>query len=145
MGSNAALNHLKDILELLQNQSSSEDKPFFVIRSPADVPCIPAVAYSRIAFKLNGIQQTLLQVNEKMSTYDINFPSLPSSATGSDISKATIIITNVPLHLDNASKRKERIDYISGHECIDTARASGDKLIVKIDSDAAAHFSKSVR
>ena len=69
-----------------------------------------------------------------MSTYDLNFPSLPSSATGSNISKANVIITNVPRDLDNASKRKERIDCISGHECIDTVRASGDKLIVKIDS-----------
>ena len=104
-GSNAALNHLKDMLELLQNQNAYEDMPVFVIRSPAEVPCIPAVAYSRIVSKLNGIQQTSSQVNEKMSTYDLNFPNLSSSATGSDISKATVIITNVPRDLDNASKR----------------------------------------
>ena len=117
--------------------------PVFVIRSPAKVPCIPAVAYSTIASKLNGIQQTLSQINEKMSAYDLNFPSLPSIATGSDISKATVIITNVPRDIDNASKRKERIDCISGHECIDTVRASGDKFIVKIDGMAAADFCKS--
>ena len=133
------------MLELLQNQSASEDMPVFVICSPAEVPCIPAVAYSRIASKLNEIQQTLLQVNEKMSTYDLNFPSLPSSAIGSDISKATVIIANVSRDVDNASKRKKRIDCISGHECIDTVRASGDKLIVKIDSVAAADFCKSAR
>ena len=88
ISNDSALNHLKDMLELLQNQSASEDMPVFVIRSPAEVPCIPGVAYSRIASKLNGIQQTLSQVNEKMSAYDLNFPSLLSSATGNDISQS---------------------------------------------------------
>ena len=114
------------MLELLQNQSASEDMPVFVIHFPAEVPCIPAVAYSRIASKLNGIQQTLSQVNEKMSTYDLNFLSLPSSATRSNISKATVIITNIPHDIDNASKRKERIDCISVREYIYTVRVSGD-------------------
>ena len=123
-GSNAALNHLKDMLELLQNQSASEDMPVFVIRSPAAVPCIPAVAYSRIASKLNEIQQTLSQVNEKISTYDLNFPSLPSSAIGSDTSKATVIITNIPRDLDNASKRKKRIEQVNAIE-------QGSKLMRK--------------
>ena len=50
-GSTAVLNHLKDLSELLQNQSASEDMHVFFIRSPAEVPCIPAVAYSRIASK----------------------------------------------------------------------------------------------
>ncbi|KAK2703305.1 hypothetical protein QYM36_018220 [Artemia franciscana] len=54
IGAKATSNNVKNILDLLRIVSSKCDSddldiPCYVIRVPTEVPCVPAVAYSRLA------------------------------------------------------------------------------------------------
>ena len=78
--------------------------PFFVIRSPIEVPCLPAVVYSRLSEK---IKQTLLQIKDKVTAYDLHFPGLTRDGAASIpvvTNQATIVITKTSRDLDNPSK-----------------------------------------
>ena len=119
-----------------------------MIRSPTEAPCLPAVAYSRLSAKINTLHQTLMQIKDKMTAYDLHFPGLPGNGDASIqvvTNQAAIAITKTPRDLDNPSKRKAVIDKIAGHECVENICASGDRIIVNIDSVAASGFCDSAR
>ena len=116
-GPNALMNHLKDMLEQFQKMKTEHFPiiPVFVIRSPTEVPCLPAVAYSRLSVKINTLHQTLLKIKDKVTAYDLHFPGLPGDGDDSIpvvTNQATIVITKTPRDLDNPSKRKAVIDKI---------------------------------
>ena len=85
-------------------------------RSPTEVPCLPGVTYSRLSAKINTLQQTLLQIKDKGTAYDLHFPGLPGDGAASIsvvTNQATIVITKTPRDLDNPSKRKAVIDKLA--------------------------------
>ena len=85
----------------------------------------------------------MLKIKDKKTAYDLHFPGLPWDGDASIpvvTDHAKIVITKTPRDLDNPSKRKAVIDKIAGHECVENIRASGDRIIVNIDSVAASSF-----
>ena len=149
-GPHALMNHLKDMLEQFQKMKTEPFPiiPVSVIRSPTEAPCFPAVAYSRLSAKINTLHQTLLQIKDKLTAYDLHFPGLPGDGDASIpvvTNQATIVITKTPRHLDNPSKQKAVIDKTAGHECVENIRTSGDRILVNIDSVAASGFCDSAR
>ena len=76
-------------------------------------PCIPAVAYSRLAAKVNSCEQMLKTMSSKMVSYETNFPSLSSR---NDENHATVIISKVSPDLSNPTKRRQALEQVCGHE-----------------------------
>ena len=145
VGNKAVASNLRDIVDSFYQCDSEEIAvPIYVIRLPVEVPVIPAVAYSRLATKLNKIGQTPEAVNAKLTTYKLNFPQLPTPTARTMEAQATVVISNVPKILDNPTKRREMIEKIQGYQAISSMRHSRDKLAVTIDDIAADVFYKAV-
>ena len=145
-GDNASARHVKDMIDLLRKCENEElTVPTYVIISPTEVPVIPAVAYHKLASKICALDSTLNFIKEKVTAYDLNFPSLPIPYASPHIeSTATVIISKVPTKLDDPSKRAHAINKIPGHEAIHSIKPSGDKLLVQISQSAAKIFSDAV-
>ncbi|XP_065581737.1 uncharacterized protein LOC136041106 [Artemia franciscana] len=147
---NTLMNHLKDMFEQFQKMKTEPFPiiPVFVISSPTEVLCLPAVAYSRLSTKINTLHQTLMQINDTVTTYDLHFLGLPGNGDASIpvvTNQATIVITKTPRDRDNPSKQRAVIDKIAGHECVENIRTSGDRIIVNTDSVVASGFCDSAR
>jgi hypothetical protein len=68
-GQKALVNHLKDIIELFRKcYSDWLHAPAYIICIPTEVPVMPAIAYSRLATKVNKIQQNLGSYKWKVNT-----------------------------------------------------------------------------
>jgi len=70
---------------------------------------LPSVAYSRLSAKINTLHQTLLQIKDTVTAYDLHFPGLPGDGDASVpvvTIQVIIVITKTPRDLDNPSKRK---------------------------------------
>lgn len=146
-GDLASQRNLKDILDLLrQCDSDNSLLPIFVIVSPTEVPVIPAVAYSRLVSKISSLDRALKQINEKVTSYDLNFPSLPSASFKPNVNTSitTVVISGISPELNNPVKRRDAIDQIKGHQAIHSIKPSGNKLLVQIDPVAAKDFCDAV-
>ena len=114
----------------------------FVIVSPTEVLVIPAVVYSRLASKISSLDQTLNQVKEKVTSYNQNFPFLPSGSFKSNVntSTSTVVIPEISPKLNNPVKRWDAIDQIKGYQAIHSTKPLGNKLLLYIDPVAAKTF-----
>ena len=143
IGAKASANNVKDILDFIKKLDSEEvSTPIYVIKSPTEVPVLPAVAYSRLSTKVNRVEQLLKVVATKLDAYELNYPQLPKPAIPD--SHATIVVSNLPSTLSDPIKQKDLIDQIDGHESITSIRPVRDKLFINIDKSVAEDFRLSV-
>jgi hypothetical protein len=99
---------MKDMLSIFVNCDDEDiDLPVFVIRSPNDVPFIPALVYSSLNAKLNRMEHFLKTVSSKFDSYDNHFPPLPARATQSTDFHPTVVVSKVPQTLNDPIKRKK--------------------------------------
>lgn len=147
-GTKAPSSHLGDILEMLRKgDSDCFTIPTFVIRSPSEVPVIPASAYSALLSKVNELNLHLKTISNQFESYSANFPPLPQpgdAASSLSSSHATVIVSNLPQTVCNPKSRKEFLDQLSGHESVSSVRPRGDKLYVNIEKSVISDFCNSI-
>ena len=106
-GDLTSLRHLNDILEFLRKCDNEQvDLPTFVIISPMEVPVNPAAAYSKLAYKVTLMETTLKTICDKVTSYDLNFPSLPNPSPHPSQKPMIVLVSNFPSYLIDPAKRK---------------------------------------
>ena len=144
-GPKALESHLKDMLSIFEKCDDEDiDLPMFVIRSPNDVPVIPALVYSSLNAKLNRMEHFLKTVSSKFDSYDNHFPPLPARATPSTDSHTTVVVSKVPQTLNDPIKRKEVLDKVSCHDAVTKLSLRGDKWLINVKKSAAEEFKDSI-
>ena len=138
IGAKAASNNDKNILDLLRKCDNDDlDIPYYVICMPTEVPCVPVVAYSRLAVKVNSCEQILNIMSSNMVSYETNLKSLSSR---NNENHATVIISKILPNLSNPTKRRQAQEQVWGHESILLVKPINEKMIVSIDKTPAPEF-----
>jgi len=119
-GSSAKNSSLSDIIATLSRCSAENiDIPEFVIKSPSEVPSIPASAYSILTAKVNQCLDQLKSLAHLNSpTTSIN-SSLVSDSKGTNHKPSyAVVLKYPPPELRDPVSRKEKLDSFAGHDGI---------------------------
>ncbi|KAK2726776.1 hypothetical protein QYM36_007576 [Artemia franciscana] len=82
-----------------------------------EVLSVPDLLFLHLSSKLTRIEKVLNAVASRAEVYDNHFPPLPQPIEPNVL--ATIAVSKIPASLGNPIKRKEMLDKVTGHECVD--------------------------
>jgi len=129
----------KIIFDLFHRCDSSGDFliPTFVTISSTEIPLIPADTFSQLTSEISKFDRTLKLMKEKVTVYDLNYLLLPYFSSSKLVeNQATIVISTIPIDVNDLIKGKDDVTKIFGHEAFHTVKASGDVLFLRIETTA---------